>query len=224
MTANQVVKKMAELGDSKKQESFARNTKSSETCYGLSISEIKKMAKEIGRNHKLALSLWKKEVHEAKLLATLIAEFDKVQVEELDEQVQRVYTFDVSNYFVNHLVSKTSFTLDKANDWTDMNQSHLVRRTGYRCVAALAKKSKILDNNYFLKHLMVIEFGFEYSSDWVKEGQAHALIAIGSRNKLLHKKALAVANKIKSIPCTDPIVCKKFPDYLAKLNNVKFDK
>jgi len=129
-------------------------------------------------------------------LATLTEEPKKVSSEQLDKQVREVGTFDLADYFAKNVVAKTPFLLEKANEWTASGQPEFVRRVGYACVCVLAKSSKTLNNNYFSKHLIIIELEINNASNWVKEGQNYALIAIGCRNQALNTKALKVADTI----------------------------
>lgn len=199
MTAADMLDKVRELTNTKHADIFRTTSGSPDEAYAVGLTKLKGIAREAKRSHERALELWNSGIHEGKLLATLTEEYKKVPSKQLDQQVKEIYTFDLADYFANHVVAKTDFLLEKANEWTQMGQPEFVRRVGYACVCNLAKNSKTLDNNYFQKHLVIIELQIESASNWVKEGQNYALMAIGSRNKVLNKKALKVTDKIGEI-------------------------
>ena len=53
--------------------------------YGLTIPQMRAFAKQIGTNHELALQLWKTQVHEARHIASMIAD-PKLTTEKMMEQ------------------------------------------------------------------------------------------------------------------------------------------
>ncbi len=197
---------------------------SSDKVYAVGLMKLRAIARAAKRNHERALTLWDSGVHEGKLLATLTEEPKKVSSAQLDKQVKEIWTFELADYFAKNVVAKTPFLLEKANEWTVMGQPEFVRRVGYACVCVLAKSSKTLDNNYFVKHLTIIELEIQKTSNWVKEGQNYALIAIGRRNQALNTKALKVADTIGEITVNYDNTSCKTTDAFKILSSEKVQK
>jgi 3-methyladenine DNA glycosylase AlkD len=200
MTVEQVVAHLRLLSSERAATLWKRwATDSKDTCLGVGITKLRAFAKSLPKSNSLALQLWDTGIHECKLLATFVADSSVLDSEQLNVLVAGVYTVDLSNFFVEYVVSKTNFLLEKSAEWTMDFQPEMMRRTGYQCVTKLALTSKMLDNNYFKKHLYIIEYEIKKAPNWVKEGQNNALIAIGQRNKLLNKDCIKVANKVGQI-------------------------
>lgn len=212
MTHLEVLQELRALSNPRRAELFCRKYQTTDECFGVSVSEIRQLARKIGRHYNRAKALWQSGIHEAKILATLTYENQKLTEKRLSKLVSEIHTSDVAEYFADHIVAKTPYLFSLANKWTHMLESEMVRRTGYACVCNLAKNSKTQDNNYFEKHLVIIEIEIKNTSNWVKEGQNNAIIAIGSRNRILNRKALEAAGRIGKVTIDYGESSSKTPD------------
>ena len=95
MEFNQIIQEFEELSDV----DFARNMKrfgiDYVKSYGLRLPQIRKIAKQCGKNHELALELWNHGYHETYLLATLVEEPQKVGSAQLNDWVNTFYSWDL---------------------------------------------------------------------------------------------------------------------------------
>ena len=212
MTHLEVLQELRAMASPRRAELFNRKYQTTDECLGVSLTELKTVARKIGRNYRRAKALWNSGIHEGKILATLTNENQKMDVQRLIKLVEGIQTPDVAEYFADNIVSKTPFLFALANEWTHMLKPEMVRRTGYACVCHLAKNSKTQDNNYFEKHLVIIEIEIKNASNWVKEGQNKAIIAIGSRNRILNRKALEAAGRIGKVTIDYGKSASKTPD------------
>src|SRR3989338_8302577 len=87
LQCSQIVARIKSQYNAKNVAGMARFGISSKNTYGLSIPTLRKMAKEIGKNHSLALLLWKTKIHEARLLAGFIGEPSKLTSSQTDSWV-----------------------------------------------------------------------------------------------------------------------------------------
>ena len=55
------------------------------SAYGVSIPNLRKLAKEIGKDHELAQILWGANIRETRILATMIDEPDKITNEQMEK-------------------------------------------------------------------------------------------------------------------------------------------
>src|SRR5689334_14611349 len=62
---------------------------------GVSVSEIRKLARRAGRNHQVALELWDSGIHEARILATIVDEPERVTRRQMDSWVKDFDSWDV---------------------------------------------------------------------------------------------------------------------------------
>jgi len=62
---------------------------------GVAIPILRKLAKQIGRNHDLSLQLWSTGIHEARILASMIEEYDMVTERQMEEWVGGFDYWDV---------------------------------------------------------------------------------------------------------------------------------
>lgn len=177
-------------------EKLGLNTK--DRFYGTNLTRLKDISAKIGRNHELALDLWKSGVHEGKLIATMLEVPDKVTEIQLDEQVQEIKTYDVMDKFCENVVAKTPYVNAKIEDWTAV-EDELVRRGGYILLWIKAKKGNDYTDEDFERHLEIIRQHIKTAPNWVKEAMNYALIGIGSKDRYLNQKALKIANEIGEV-------------------------
>jgi 3-methyladenine DNA glycosylase AlkD len=78
-------------------------------AYGISIPDLRKMARRIGKNHELALKLWASEIHDARLLAGFIDEPEKVTERQLEDWVRSFDSWDVCDQVCSNLFDSTIY-------------------------------------------------------------------------------------------------------------------
>jgi len=165
---------------------------------GVSVPEMRRLAKELGKNHKLALSLWKTGIPEAKIIAAMIDEPEKVTENQMEDWVKDINSWDVCDQVCMNLFEKTPLAWKKIRDWSK-REEEFVKRTAYSLIACLAWHDKEADDMKFIKLLPVIEFGATDERNFVKKAVNWALRNIGKRNRKLNKAAINAARKIGRI-------------------------
>lgn len=165
---------------------------------GVSVPEMRRLAKELGKNHKLALSLWKTGIPEAKIIAAMIDEPEKVTENQMEDWVKDINSWDVCDQVCMNLFEKTPLAWKKIRDWSK-REEEFVKRTAYSLIACLAWHDKEADDMKFIKLLPVIEFGATDERNFVKKAVNWALRNIGKRNRKLNKAGINTARKIDRI-------------------------
>jgi 3-methyladenine DNA glycosylase AlkD len=165
---------------------------------GVSVPEMRRLAKELGKNHKLALSLWKTGIPEAKIIAAMIDEPEKVTENQMEDWVKDINSWDVCDQVCMNLFEKTPLAWKKIRDWSK-REEEFVKRTAYALIACLAWHDKEADDMKFIKLFPVIEFGATDERNFVKKAVNWALRNIGKRNRKLNKAAINTARKIGHI-------------------------
>ena len=163
---------------------------------GISVTFLRKFAKKIPKDHKLAIGLWNTGIHEAKMLATMIDELEKVTETQMDKWVKDFDSWDICDGACMNLLCKTPFVDKKIYEYAK-SEKEFVRRTAFTLIACLSFKKKEWKDKDFVKYFDLIE---EYSFDernFVKKAVNWALRQIGKRNAKLNAKAIKVAERIK---------------------------
>lgn len=78
-----------------------------ENRLGVSVPDMRKLAKEIGKNHSLAIELWKTNISETMILASMIDEHDKLTEKQMDEWVKDFNSWDVCDQVCMNLFEKS---------------------------------------------------------------------------------------------------------------------
>ena len=168
---------------------------SSVNTLGISMPVIRAYAKEIKKNHELALELWDSNIHEACILAVLIANPKEMLAETMDKWVDTIDSWDVCDQACFNIFDKTPFAKDKVYLWAE-SEKEFTRRAAFALLAAMAIHRKKVNDDEFLPYFDLI---YKYSTDernFVKKAVNWALRQIGKRSFYLNEKSLELANTI----------------------------
>jgi 3-methyladenine DNA glycosylase AlkD len=194
----EVLIKLKKLSNPKSLEGMARFGIRPNKALGISIPNLRKLAKEIGKNHKLALQLWKSGIHEARILAGLIDEVDKVTEKQMDSWIKGFDSWDICDLVCANLFDKTPFAFKKAIEWTK-RKKEFEKRAGFALIACLAWHDKEAGDNKFIKFFPAIKKESVDERNYVKKAVNWALRQIGKKNKNLNKEAIKIALIIQKI-------------------------
>ncbi len=167
-------------------------------AYGISVYTLRKMAKEIGKDHELALELWESGIHEARLLACLIDRPDMVTGEQMENWVKDFDSWDVCDVCCGHLFDRASAAYQKAREWSE-REEEFVKRAGFALMAALSVHDKKASDEAMSEFLPIIKREAIDERNFVKKAVNWALRQIGKRNLKLNEMAIKTAGEIKQI-------------------------
>lgn len=176
-------------------ESMARYGITANRAYGLSAPVLHGIARSIGKNHDLALKLWKTGIHDARILAALIDEPDRVTERQMEAWVKDFGNWAICDGCCLHLFDKTRFAWMKAIEWSGRNEE-FIKRAGFTMMATLAVHDKERDDRAFLRLFGIIERSADDDRKYVMKSINWALRQIGKRSIFLHHHAVATAVKI----------------------------
>jgi 3-methyladenine DNA glycosylase AlkD len=169
--------------------------------FGIGLTQLRKLAKKIGRDHDLAGQLWESDVYDAKVIGLLIDEPKKLTREQAERQVEELEDGLLRHVFAtcDATLAKTSFAFDLACEWMDSEDVDR-RRCGYALLYELSKKNpKGMDDRFLLGRIDHIQKSIHEEDMWVRESMAGALLGIGKRNKELNQAAIRAAKAIGPI-------------------------
>lgn len=167
MEIDEIITRLKSLSNPKSVEGMARFGINPENTLGVSIPALRKMAKEIGISHILAQ--WDTGIHEARILAGMIDEPDKVDDFQMEQWVRDFDSWDVCDQVCMNLFDRTGFAYHKALEWSG-REEEFVKRAGFALMAVLAFHDK--------------------KAGYVKKAVNWALRQIGKRNISLNRMAI----------------------------------
>ncbi len=195
MESQFLIDHLKSLSNPKNVEGMARFGISSTNTLGISMPEIRKLAKSIKKDHSLALELWDSGIHEAKILACLIADKKQLTRETMDKWVYEIDSWDVCDQVSGNLFIKTKFYKEFIFDCA-LKEDEFVRRTAFSMIAYSAVHHKRLNDLDFLDYLPLF---IKYCTDernFVKKAVNWAIRQIGKRSLYLNEKMVKFCESI----------------------------
>jgi 3-methyladenine DNA glycosylase AlkD len=163
---------------------------------GISVVQLRAIAKRTGRDHELAEALWASGIYEARILAAFVAEPARVTRRQANSWAKDFECWADCDGLCLHLFRKTPFAHELAVAWSHRREE-LVKRAGFTMMATLAVHDKSASNAVFRNYLGRVQ---EESTDErhnVKKGVNWALRQIGKRNPILNREAIRIAKRIQ---------------------------
>ncbi len=162
---------------------------------GWTTPALKKFAREIGRDHALAQKLWASEIHEARALATMIDDPEKVTERQMDRWAKDFDNWAVCDGACINVFRYTRFAYQKCFEWSERPEE-FVKRAAFSLMAGLTVADKSASDDAFHKFLPLIKRAAVDERNMVKKGVNWALRQIGKRNARLNRTALAACREI----------------------------
>lgn len=176
-------------------EGMARYGISTQNTLGIAIPTLRKIARQIGKDHQLALQLWESGVHEARILAAFIDSPQQVTEAQMDHWAGDFDSWDVCDQVCSNLFDRTPTAYAKALQWSQ-REEEFVRRAGFTLMAALAVHDKRAPAENFRQFFPAIMQAATDDRNYVKKAVNWALRQIGKRNLELNRDAIQVAEEI----------------------------
>ncbi len=171
---------------------------SEEGRLGIPVPELRAIAKNLGKDHQLALELWKTRIAEARILASMVAEPDRLTEEEMGEWVEDFDSWDVCDQVCMNLFEKSPLAWKKIPEWSQ-REEEFIRRAALALTACLAWHDKRADDTLFVQLMPVIRNCATDDRNFVKKAASWALRNIGKRNQNLNQAAIQCAVEIQAI-------------------------
>jgi len=196
MTADEVLARLRALGAPSRLPGMAGRGIAVEHAYGVTVGELRNLAKEVGRDSGLAARLWDSGVHEARILASMVDDPAAVDDAQLERWAAEFDSWDLCDQVCQNLFRRSPHAWDKAVRWTTRNEP-LVKRAGFALIAGLAVAEKQADDERFAALLGPLAAGADDDRPLVRQGASWALRAIGKRSRDLNRLALGTAEQLR---------------------------
>ena len=198
MKYEKVLEKLKSMANPKNVEGMARYGINPKNNLGISIYKLRPVAKDIGKNHELALKLWDSGIHDARLLACFVEDPKKVTADQMDSWAKDFDSWDICDQACTSLFDQTYFAWNKIIEWAERDEE-FVKRGAFSLIAGLAVHDKKADDSKFEDLFRIIKRESIDERNYVKKAVNWALRNIGKRNKALNKKAVKTAREIRKI-------------------------
>jgi 3-methyladenine DNA glycosylase AlkD len=193
-----ILAELRAMGSERDRAGMARYGINVDNAFGVSIYELRKVAKRLGTDHALALALWATGNHEARLLACFVDDPAKVTVRQIEAWARDFDSWDLCDQATTNLFDQTRHAWPKAVEWAARDEAW-VKRAGFAMMAGLAVHDTSAKDRAFLRLLPVIERGATDDRNFVKKAVNWALRNIGKRNVALNKAAIKTAKELQSL-------------------------
>jgi 3-methyladenine DNA glycosylase AlkD len=167
-----------------------------ERALGVRIPDLRRLARELGRDHALALALWRTEVHEARILASMVDEPGRVTERQAERWVRDLDSWDLCDQVCGNLFDRVPWATDAARRWSGRDEEY-VKRAGFALMAWRAVHAKDAPDREFLDFLPAIERQSDDPRTYVRKAVSWALRQIGKRNRRLNRAAIRTAERIE---------------------------
>ncbi len=196
MQCQDILDKLKALSDPKAVEGMTRFGINSDKTLGVSLPDIRRLAKETGQDHDLARELWATGIREARLVAGLLADPKLATGELLENWVKDFNSWDICDGTCINLFEKTGFAYEKAVEWSG-SKEEFVKRAGFVMMARLAVSDKKAEDTRFEPFLTIIKGEAGDERNYVRKAVNWALRQIGKRSRHLNRLAVETAEEIK---------------------------
>jgi 3-methyladenine DNA glycosylase AlkD len=192
VTADEVLARLRALAVPERLPGMARYGIETDRAYGVTVPELRRVAREIGRDHALAAQLWDTGVHEARILASLVDDPSLVEGAQFERWAAGFASWDLCDQVCQNLFRHAAPAWTKAAEWI-RRPEEFVKRAGFTLVAGLAVADKKADDERFTALLPDLAAAADDDRPLVRKGASWALRAIGKRGPGLHAGAIDTA-------------------------------
>lgn len=197
-TAQEVIKTLQAQARPDQLEGMARYGLVGEKRLGVSVADLRRIAKGLGSDRHLAQELWDTGIPEAMILASMLDVPHKVTEEQMEAWVADLPAWDVCDQVCMNLFEKTPLAWKKIHDWSKREEL-FVKRTAFALIACLAWHDKKASDKDLIQLIPVIREGAADDRNMVRKAVSWALRNIGKRNRNLHTVALRAAEEIREM-------------------------
>jgi len=197
-SAESVLDTLKSMAAPKNLAGMARFGMATEQRLGISIYDLRRLAKELPHEHTLALELWQSGIAEARILASMLDLPEQVSEQQMEDWIVDFNSWDVCDQVCNNLFYLTPFVEGKIQEWVQ-REEEFVRRAGYTLIACLAWHDKQMPDAHFIAYFPLLKAHAADSRNYVRKAVNWALRNIGKRNLALNQAAIAFAQELQGM-------------------------
>lgn len=209
MTYQQAIKQLKACGTAQNRKVYGRHG-IADAMFGVSFADLKALAKKIKVDHDLAVRLWESNNHDARVLATMIADPAKLTARQLDDWARSLGNYVITDALAG-LVAKTRYANAKADKWGKSRNDH-IGQLGWNLVTHLSMQDAECPDEYLADKIGLIEGQIHRRKNRTRHAMNMALCGIGIGRASLRRRALAAAERIGKVVVDHGQTSCKTPD------------
>jgi len=195
VNVTEIISTLKQISDPKYLEGMERFSVDNSKALGVSLPNLRKVAKGIKKDHQMALELWATGIHECRVLASLVDDPKLVTPEQMDSWAADFYSWDVCDQVCGNLFDRTPYAIEKALEYS-RSEKEYIKRAGFVLMAEFAVHDKKASDGAFMSFFPIIEREAWDDRNFVKKAVNWALRQIGKRNRALGEAAKECALRI----------------------------
>lgn len=164
-------------------------------AYGIPVPMLRKKAKEYRGRHDVALALWRTGIHEARIMAPMIADHALMTITVADQWVGDFDSWDVCDQCCLNLLAGLPFIQQRIEVYAE-DDREFVRRAAFALIAALAVHGRDVPDERFVEWMSLIERYSQDGRNFVKKAVNWALRQTGKRSMALNAVAVSTASRL----------------------------
>jgi len=195
VTVAEVVTWLERTGRRSVRDGMARYAIPSDHAVGVRVGDLKRCARPLGRDHKLAADLWKTGIYEARMLAGFVDDPAKVTVAQMDRWCRAFDNWAICDHTCFHLFDRTPHAMGRVRAWAT-RKAEFERRAAFALLASVALHDRGLPDAPFERTLPLIARAATDERNFVKKGVLWALRGVAGRSPALRGKSVALATRL----------------------------
>ncbi|MDO9486526.1 MAG: DNA alkylation repair protein [Actinomycetota bacterium] len=164
---------------------------------GVSMADMKSIAKLVGKDHDRALSLWSTGGYEARTVAALTDDATKVTMKQMDAWCRDFDNWAICDTVCFNLFDRTPNAWKMVDRWAG-SKGEFVKRAAFALLWSLALHDKAAPDELFIHGLELVAREANDDRNFVTKAIAMSMRAIGRRNEVLAQATLDLAAQLLS--------------------------
>jgi len=194
VTLDEALEALQAEADPSRMPGMARVGIAVDRALGVPVPAMRRIARRIGTDQALAHALWRTGIHEARFLATLLADPGAITEREMDRWAHELDSWDVGDAAAD-LFAATPFRDARIRAWA-VDDAPYVKRAAFAMIARRAVSDRTASDGAFRRYFATIRRGANDDRREVRTGISWALRQIGKRNPALNAAAIEEAERI----------------------------
>ena len=163
--------------------------------WGVPFIELKKMALEYGKDYELAIELWKEDIRECKILATLIMPAEKMLPEITDIWMEQVKSQEMAEMLAFNLLQYVDYAPAIAYEWIATDKT-LYEIAGFQLLARLFANGQEANERGINEYLDQAAVALQGDNMGIKHAAANCVLRFADLGEEYEKIACAALKGI----------------------------
>jgi len=199
MTTDEILEELRSMGSESIKKIYLRHG-AREPFFGVKVGDMKKIVKQVKKDHALSLALFDTGNSDAMYLAGLIADEKKISREELRHWAEKATWHMISEYTVAWIASESPYGWELGLEWIE-SDSEKIASAGWSTLASLVtiRPDAELDLKHLENLLDRVAATIQTAPNRVRYVMNNFVIAVGASVVSLSGKAIDTAQKMGDI-------------------------